>query len=245
MSGKLDQANPPPIKTKAATQKTTHRAFWLAVGGGKEIIKGRTGRGHRRQGLARYSRQAQAAILGGALLVLGMVVSVHAMKYLWIFFWASLFLIFPALAGEKFEVGPASFEIAEGWLKKPGRGMVKATLMPGEKGPALKFYYFGGGQGGDVGSNVRRWKGQFKGEVKGESKEKEINGRKVTIVDFSGTYLDGPPMARVKVPKEGYRMLGAIIPDKNGPIFLKMTGPKAEMADAEEGFEAILNSLKY
>ena len=171
------------------------------------------------------------------------MVSLSSMKQL-----MTIFAIWWAVIGlsqaEPFEVGPATFTPAEGWQKAPGRGMVKAVLMPTEKGPELKFYYFGRGQGGSTAANVRRWKGQFKGEPKGESKEEEINGQKVTTVDFRGTYLDGPPMARVKTPKENYRMLGAVIPAAKGPIFLKMTGPEKEMAEAEKGFRAILESLK-
>ena len=106
------------------------------------------------------------------------------------------------------------------------------------------------GAGGSVENNVSRWIGQFDGVTKEKAKRQEtkIAGQKVYLVDISGTYKDSPggPFAGAKpIPRENYRMLGAIITtEKNGNYFLKFYGPKATVDKNEEAFTKMVDSLK-
>jgi hypothetical protein len=111
----------------------------------------------------------------------------------------------------------------------------------GEKGPMVKFYHFGFGQGGGVDANVTRWKKQFEGEVKVTPEKLSYDKQEVTIVMMEGTFLDGGIMER-KTPKEGYVLLGAIIPHAGGDVFLKMTGPKAVLLKAKGDFKKLVAS---
>jgi len=160
------------------------------------------------------------------------------MKLILAIFWCSACLL---LAGEKFDVGEFKFEASDAWKKGRTNRMVKAAFTHGEGGPLVKFYHFGRGQGGGVAANIRRWKGQFQGESEMKQDSKKYGDQEVATVEISGTYLDGPPMGK-KTPKEGFILLGAVIPHKGGDVFIKMTGPKAEMEKARVAFHALVKS---
>ena len=103
-----------------------------------------------------------------------------------------------------FAVGPAYSESASGlnwtapgtWESQGARPMRAATyVVPpsgGDKEPGeCAVYFFGGGQGGSVGANIKRWLGQFQTPDGGpvdktaQIEDKTISGIKVTTVDVS------------------------------------------------------------
>lgn len=145
------------------------------------------------------------------------------------------------------EVGGLVFTDTGGkWEKKEPRPMRPAILAyaKADKETPLEasFYFFGAGQGGDAAANVARWKKQFEGEPKGGEEEIAVGtSEKLVILHLTGTYLDGPPMG-AKTPKAGYAMLGAIIPGKEAPVFIKMTGPEAAVAKAKDDFKVLAAS---
>lgn len=147
----------------------------------------------------------------------------------------------PIVEDAPMTVGDFTFEAGKTWVKVPLSPMVKAAVSHGEKGPVLKFYHFGKGQGGGVAANLKRWKGQFQGDPKMTEEEKTFGEQKVTIVSITGTYMDGPPFGQ-KVPTEGQALLGAVIPHEAGDVFLKMTGPEAEITKAKADFMQLLQS---
>lgn len=107
--------------------------------------------------------------------------------------------------------------------------------------------------GGSVSANVSRWIGQFKGTEGGADRsgakieKSEVNGMKTTLVDLSGTYMEGMggrPFGP-KTPREGYRMLGAIVETGDvGNYFFKLIGPKGSVDPAAEGFKKMIASLE-
>jgi hypothetical protein len=131
--------------------------------------------------------------------------------------------------GSKVQVGGLSFSRPEGWTPVEVTGMRKAQFkVAGEAGAAeVVFFHFGSGQGGDVDSNVKRWFGQFTADQQAEKVEKiAVNGVQITIASTAGTY-NPPPFAQGGGgPKADYALLGAIIPGKDGDVFVRMTGPK-------------------
>ena len=148
------------------------------------------------------------------------------------------------MAVEPFKVGNFTFKPGNGWLAAPKSPMVKAALNHGKKdGPLLKFYHFGQGQGGGVKANITRWKRQFQnGEAKVTPEEKIYGDQKLTVVTMTGTYMVGPMMARDKKPTPDYMLLGAIIPHPSGDVFLKMTGPQADLDKVKSDFEKLVAS---
>lgn len=146
------------------------------------------------------------------------------------------------------EEGHIKMTAPVGWERKMPRSRIvehefAASAGADDKEPARITFM---GAGGDVKTNVDRWKAQFEG---GESTAKEVTvaGQTIHIVDIGGTFKDMPggPFAGGKtVLRENYRMLGAIIVTKDfGQYFVKLVGPKATVAAQEKAFNELLNSL--
>jgi len=81
--------------------------------------------------------------------------------------------------------------------------MLKTAYTFGDKGPLVKFYYFGKGQGGGIAANMKRWKGQFQGKPEAKEATKKYGEQEVATIEIAGTYLDGPPFGK-KTPKDDY-----------------------------------------
>ena len=142
-----------------------------------------------------------------------------------------------------FPVGGLSFKRPADWAWVPVNSpMRKAQLsVPGAKGgdaAEITFFHFGAGSGGDVQANAQRWVSQFRGnENSAKIESEQIGGKNVTLVSAEGTYSSGgmaggPPAAT----HENYALLGAIIEDPEGNVFVKMTGPSALVKDLHKKF---------
>ena len=139
-----------------------------------------------------------------------------------------------------------------GWKAGAERPMRAATYsVPAVSGDhedaECVVYFFGQGQGGSVQANIDRWKGQFtKGGQPATPKiaKRTIHGLTVTTIDLAGEYAGmGGPMATAPSTKSGYRMLGAIIENADGNLFLKFAGPEKTIAANQAKFEQLLNSF--
>lgn len=106
--------------------------------------------------------------------------------------------------------------------------------------------------GGSVQQNIARWVGQFQGTEGGadrsaaETEEMEVDGMKATLVDITGTYMQsaGGPFGP-KTPREGWRMLAAIVETGgSGNYFFKLVGPAESVDPAAEGFKAMIASIE-
>lgn len=141
------------------------------------------------------------------------------------------------------KAGAFEFKPAAPWVvQEPGSHMVKGALTHNAKGPLVKIYHFGEGQGGGVEANIKRWKKQFEGEVKVTSEEKTYGKQKVAIVVMDGTFLEGSIMQRNKTPRAGWSLLGAVIPHPAGDVFFKAAGPTADIMKAKKDFETLIAS---
>lgn len=156
-------------------------------------------------------------------------------------------LPFTAVAADtpkKLTVGEFTFTAADPWQEAQNAGMMtKAILEHPAAGGALKasFYHFGSGQGGDVDANIKRWIGQFEGTPEVKREELDFSGTKVVLLTATGTYLDGP-MFGGKTPKPDYQMLAAILVGKDAPVFIKLTGPKADATSIQDAFKKLATS---
>ncbi len=155
-----------------------------------------------------------------------------------------------SFAQDKAETGEVSasgitFTYAKPWKKVPAASSMRvAQLQYDNEGDLADvdaiFFYFGE-RSGSVEANIQRWKGGFQGEAETKIEEKDHNGTKVTYFTGKGTFLDGPPMGQ-KTPKDGYTMLGAIVPGKQGAVFIKFVGPTAAVEAAKADFEKLAAS---
>jgi hypothetical protein len=146
-----------------------------------------------------------------------------------------------------FTVSTFTFKRPEGWKQvEPKSAMRKAQLeVPGEgggKSAEVTFFFFGGGQGGDVQANVQRWMAQFSGGKETQKvDEQEINGTKVTFVSTEGT-MKASPFAGIPEDMPDAALQGAILEHPEGPVFIKMTGPAALVKAQKEKFVQLVKS---
>jgi hypothetical protein len=137
-----------------------------------------------------------------------------------------------------------SWTVSSNWKAQAEWPMRLATYEVPDGGEC-GVYYFGQGQGGSVDANIDRWVGQFQQpEGKPKIEKRTIHGLKVTTVDVSGAYTGmGGPRAPEGPPKQGYRLLGAVVEGPQGSVFFKFTGPSKTVAQNQAGFEKILSTL--
>jgi hypothetical protein len=152
----------------------------------------------------------------------------------------------PAL-GPDVDLDVLQFAATDKWVRKqPRSGFVLAEFsLPKAEGDERDGRLTVSTAGGSIGDNVDRWRKQFGGKPQKESKDEvELAGVTVTVVDFSGKFNDQAGMMGPSVEREGYRMLGAIIPVKGTLYFVKSYGPEKTMAANADTFRAFLNTLK-
>jgi hypothetical protein len=89
------------------------------------------------------------------------------------------------------------------------------------------FFYFGtSGPSADAEAQKNRWLAQFQGETQSKSEDVEADGKKVTLISMTGTYIEAAKFGQ-KTLREDYTLLGAIIPAPDAPVFIRLVGPKA------------------
>lgn len=163
----------------------------------------------------------------------------------------STFALSAADAPATFKAGDLTFTRPATWQWVPSTSpMRKAELKVAGKDASqaaeVVFFHFGAGQGGGVQANVDRWYGQFaegKDKINARSEDKNAGGIKITYVFAEGTFLSGPPMGQ-KVPLKDHALVGAIVEDAGGSVFIKMTGPKELTKTAEADFRKMVESAK-
>lgn len=142
----------------------------------------------------------------------------------------------------KLDVDGLAFTVPAGWKSvEPSSAMRKAVLqvtVPGQEKPLEAiFFHFGGG---DVETNVTRWKGQLSGTVEVNSEAAEVAGKKITIFTGTGTYTD--PFGGLG-PQENYALIGALIPmEGSGPVVIKLAGPKEATMKLVEDLKKLATS---
>ena len=149
-------------------------------------------------------------------------------------------------------VVPASWvrgEVADGMGQM---GRVAQYEIPGEGGPAEAiFYHFGVGQGGNVASNIVRWRGQFAPEDGRDIQQRletlQIGDLKVTTVSLAGKFspmMMGSPSTAAG-PKPAWMMRGIIVEGgAEGSIFVKITGPRATLEPRQAELDTLERSVR-
>lgn len=136
----------------------------------------------------------------------------------------------------------------EGWVaERPSSGMrLGQYRLPRAEGDTRDGEVTIIVAGGDVASNIARWRAQFEGEPEAETRTVEAAGAQLTRVSIAGTYLyKERPMA----PGPGERIEGAIVEalilpgDSGRSVFIKGWGPKATMAHWSASWDTLTTTL--
>lgn len=152
----------------------------------------------------------------------------------------------PEELGNKVQLGTMHLESPESWVRKPPKiGFLLAVFaLPGPDEDGDDGRLTVSQVGGSAEENIDRWRSQFGGDPEKEAREElEVAGVTITLVDYTGTYLDqrGPFAPAEK--KQDYRMLGAVIPIEGKLYFVKAYGPKQTIATHADTFRDFLESL--
>lgn len=140
-------------------------------------------------------------------------------------------------------VGGYQFTIPAGWTSKPLASdvLLAEYSVPGEGGPGRLTLSMAGG---DIESNLSRWRGQFRrGPEDPEARESPIrfDGQSGTLLELTGTFTD---MFNSKDPSRNWQMLGAAIPIGPTNFFVKLTGPRSTVESQRETFVKFVESAK-
>lgn len=160
------------------------------------------------------------------------------------------------VGGNKLQVAGIAFTTPDDWKSVPPSSRLRQAQyeISGDGGTAEGVvFYFGPGQGGGIEDNVRRWAGQFSSDDPSTSTVPVEVGRitkedlQIALVRASGTYdpgmmgMGGP----AQEPKKNYGLFGVVVDGgPEGPVFVKITGPKPTMDARAKEFEAFAQSAK-
>ncbi len=145
------------------------------------------------------------------------------------------------------ESGDLEFTAPTGWTKDPARPMRLATLRPpGSTDTECSITVLANDGGGLMG-NVDRWRKQQFG-LPGISNEEFVALPKITLLGAEGVLVDlvgafSDTMNHRSIPQA--RLLGAMAIVGARSVFVKLTGPEAEIDDqVRDGFRELCASLK-
>jgi hypothetical protein len=99
--------------------------------------------------------------------------------------------------------------------------------------------------GGSTEANLQRWVGQFANAQPATRSERTVRGRKVSMLEVSGTFRAGGMMPGSGTPLShpGWTLTGAVVETDQGPYFFKLTGPTASVKGARSDFDSLVNSI--
>ena len=148
-------------------------------------------------------------------------------------------------------VAGLSFSVPTEWISKPGSNPMRLAelTLPGPGGEVVLVVSRFAGGGGDLASNINRWKTQFvraDGGPIAEAGEKttERAPLKVTTVDIKGTNIAAvTPGASERYNESDSRLLGVIVEGLGDPFFFKAVGPATTLDVWEPAFKTFADSL--
>ncbi|MEL7061280.1 MAG: hypothetical protein AAGN46_14755 [Acidobacteriota bacterium] len=139
------------------------------------------------------------------------------------------------------------FDLPAAWQQQQPSSSMRAAqaAIPGANGAGeLTVFYFGPGGGGSVEANLQRWAGQIESDAVPNRESFEVNGLRVTWLDASGTLKASTMGVGPTEPQPDSRLFAAVVEGGAGPWFFKATGPQATMAEAQDDFVALLQSVR-
>ena len=137
------------------------------------------------------------------------------------------------------------YDVPEGWVViAPNRDRL-VNLRPGGDPEAACYLSFLQGSAGGLEQNVNRWRTQFGAEPLAADAIAALPrvamlGRDATLVEVAGTFkgMDGASA------RAGFGLLGLIVSEPSGSLFLKFTAPAGLVALERERFLGLARSLR-
>lgn len=156
--------------------------------------------------------------------------------------------------GNILQVAGLALTVNEDWenVKTANPIRVAEYKINGSAGPAeMAVFYFGQNQGGGMEDNIRRWAGQFTNPADPNAGAQvariERDNLRIALVKSEGTYNPGSmgPMAPAPEPKDNYALFGLVVEGgPEGSLFIRITGPKETMAENDEDFSTMAQSVR-
>ncbi len=156
--------------------------------------------------------------------------------------------------GELVLAGKFRVTLPDGWQpKQPAINMIEYEFtVPAAEGDPRDGRVTFMAAGGTVEANIDRWLAQFAQPDGSDTRDRakiekiQVSGLDVHLVDVAGTFNESSgPMMGNPIPRQNYRMLGAIIanPDGGMPYFIKFYGPEKTVAANADAFRKMIESL--
>ncbi len=158
--------------------------------------------------------------------------------------------------GNILQVAGLAFTVSDSWknVKPESPVRVAEYELAGSGGPAqMAVFYFGKNQGGGIEDNIKRWAGQFTadptttGTGGAQVGRIEKDNLRLALVKTEGTYDAGSmaPMAPKTGPMPGFALFGLVVEGgPEGSVFIKVTGPKATLAEQDKALEEMAQSVR-
>ena len=143
--------------------------------------------------------------------------------------------------------------VPAGWTARAPSSNMRLAEYTIERGDSASIaevvvYFFGSGQGGNVESNLARWKSQFSNqdgspvrEVVSQSKAGNVS---LTFAEYRGSYARAVGMGDPARAKPGQMLIAAIAETPRGTIFFQLFGPEASVAAQREAFMKFVGGLR-
>ncbi len=143
---------------------------------------------------------------------------------------------------------PVQFVLPAGWklteVKNPMR--LATVTVPGAPQLSVVIYWFGAGKGGDLASNLARWKSQVRGGSAPKEETIDVAPHvRATILDTHGMYVaDVQPGAGHPEIERGQRVLATFLAVPHGPLFMKLIGPVAAVGKVVRDYGVWIRSFR-
>ena len=147
------------------------------------------------------------------------------------------------------EIGSIHWTVPKSWDRKsPGMMVTDEYSLARAEGDAENARFTVSQAKGSLEANIDRWKNkQFSKLDKQYQDSFDVSGCKVTLVDFTGTYVGMQmPGAAPPTSHTDYRMLGAIVevPKESDMLFIKCYGPAKTIAAHADEIKGFIRSMK-
>jgi hypothetical protein len=163
-----------------------------------------------------------------------------------------------ALPGTAGAQAPATFlgyrtTVPSGWVSAPSTSTMRLaqyTIAPRgtTAGADVVVYFFGKGQGGDVGANLARWKSQFSTPDGSPVYEQVSHVPEahfpITVAEYRGTYARGTGAGDAAAARPGQSLIAAIVETPNGTLFVQLYGPTASVTAQRSALLLFVSSLR-
>jgi hypothetical protein len=166
---------------------------------------------------------------------------------------ASVAVIDVAVAGE---LPGLTLTLPDGWVRQTPTSPMRTlqyqipALEDGEPGEFIVFY-FGPQGGGPVEDNLKRWAEQIQRPDAVPPLQYatldtlEVNGLTLSRLYSEGMYSAMTSINEPPEPKNDWGLMGVVVEGgPQGPVYLKITGPREMFSEKKEKIDELLGSIK-